>query len=70
MSIIIFIVILNQQAISGGFSYSANKTLVGAIRHHVVAPKETLLDIARKFDLGYLEITGLYPDMDPPCLRL
>ena len=65
LSIIIFIVILNQQAISGGFSYSANKTLVGAIRHHVVAPKETLLDIARKFDLGYLEITGPYPDMDP-----
>jgi len=65
LTISIFIVVLNQKAISGGFSYSANKTVVGAIRHHVVAPKETLLDIARHFDLGYLEITRPYPDMDP-----
>ena len=61
----IFIVAFSQKAISGGFSYSPDKTVVGAIRHHIVMPKETLLDIARNFDLGYLEMTRLYPNMDP-----
>jgi L,D-transpeptidase ErfK/SrfK len=61
----IFIVTFSQKAYPGGFSYSANKTVVGELRHHLVTPKETLLDIARNFDLGYLEITGLYPKMNP-----
>jgi len=61
----IFIVAFSQKAIPGGFSYSPDKTVVGAIRHHIVMPKETLLDIARNFDLGYLEMTRLYPNMDP-----
>ena len=63
--LVIFIIAFSQNAISGGFNYSADKTVVGAIRHHIVTPKETFLDIARKFDLGYLELTRLYPDMDP-----
>lgn len=62
---IILLIIGTSNAIAGGFSYSANKTVVGAMRHHTVTPKETLLDIARNFDLGYLEIKRLYPDMDP-----
>jgi L,D-transpeptidase ErfK/SrfK len=63
--LITYIATLNQQAIPGGFNYSANKTVLGAVRHHIIAPKETLLDIARNFDLGYIEFTGLYPDLDP-----
>jgi L,D-transpeptidase ErfK/SrfK len=61
----IFIVAFSQKAYPGGFSYSADKTVVGAIRHHIVTPKETLLDITRNFDLGYLEMARLYPKMDP-----
>jgi L,D-transpeptidase ErfK/SrfK len=61
----IFIIGFSPKAIPAGFSYSADKTVVGAIRHHIVMSKETLLDIARNFDLGYLEISRLYPDMDP-----
>jgi L,D-transpeptidase ErfK/SrfK len=61
----IFIVAVSQKAYPGGFSYSADKTVVGAIRHHIVTPKETLLDITRNFDLGYLEMARLYPEMDP-----
>ncbi len=61
----IFIIAFSQKAIPGGFSYSADKTVVGAIRHHIVMPKETLLDIARNFDLGYLEMARRYPDMNP-----
>ena len=40
-------------------------TVVGFFRNHVVLEKETLLDIARDYDLGFNEIDLLYPDMDP-----
>jgi L,D-transpeptidase ErfK/SrfK len=43
---------------------SAN-TVVGAFHDYVVKKDETLLDIARAFDLGYLEVILLYPDIDP-----
>lgn len=55
----------SQKAIAGGFSYSNNKTVVGSVQHHIVAPKETLLDIVRNFGLGYNELSLLYPKMDP-----
>ena len=51
--------------IAGGYSYDSGKTVVGCIRHHTIAPKETILDIARSFGLGFNEIQLLYPEMDP-----
>ena len=54
-----------QTGIAGGFSYGPDKTVVGCMRHHTIAPKETLLDIARNFGLGFNEIQLLYPEMDP-----
>jgi L,D-transpeptidase ErfK/SrfK len=54
-----------QTGVAGGFSYGTNKTVVGCMRHHTIAPKETLLDIARNFGLGFNEIQLLYPKMDP-----
>jgi L,D-transpeptidase ErfK/SrfK len=41
------------------------QTIVGSPRTYVVRKKDTLLDIARYFDLGYNEIIGAYPDIDP-----
>jgi len=61
----IFLLIGAQKAIAGGFSYGNNKTLVGVVKHHIVVPKETLLDIVRNFGLGYNELSLLYPKMDP-----
>ena len=55
----------SQKAIAGGFSYSNNKTVMGSVQHHIVLPKETLLDIVRNFGLGYNELSLLYPKMDP-----
>ena len=51
--------------IAGGYSYGPGKSVVGCIRHHTIAPKETFLDIARSFGLGVNEIQLLYPGMDP-----
>jgi L,D-transpeptidase ErfK/SrfK len=40
-------------------------TVVGVVRLHTVAPKETLLDIARNYGLGFNEIQLFHPDADP-----
>jgi len=61
----IFTVMGCQTGIAGGFSYGTDKTVVGCMRHHTIAPKETLLGIARNFGLGFNEIQLLYPEMDP-----
>ncbi|MFP4213018.1 MAG: L,D-transpeptidase [Desulfohalobiaceae bacterium] len=59
-----------------GFSYSyprqdleegaANsRTVVGIPETHVIQAEDTLLDVAREYGLGYLELRRLYPDLDP-----
>jgi L,D-transpeptidase ErfK/SrfK len=42
-----------------------NGVKIGTPVSHVVGPKETLLDIARRYNLGYNEIVDLYPQYDP-----
>jgi L,D-transpeptidase ErfK/SrfK len=41
------------------------RTVVGLPERHVIQEGETLLDIARNFGLGYLELQPLYPEIDP-----
>ncbi len=59
---------------AGAFSYfipkgtgntdSRARTVVGSERDHIIQPKETLLDIARNFDLGFWELKTLYRELD------
>ena len=50
----------------GPFSWEFNRrTVVGTPRRHLVAGRETLLDIARTHGLGFNELADLYPAMDP-----
>ena len=59
---------------SGAFSYFIPKgtgntdsrawTVVGSERDHIIQPDETLLDIARSFDLGFWELKTLYQELD------
>ncbi|MBN1254581.1 MAG: L,D-transpeptidase family protein [Deltaproteobacteria bacterium] len=45
-------------------------TVIGTFTEHLIADKETLLDIARNFDLGYLDMILLHPNIDawlPPA---
>jgi len=39
-------------------------TIVGRVHRHTVQPGETLLDIARKYDLGITELQAFYPNLD------
>lgn len=41
------------------------QTIIGSPREYTVQKKDTLLDVARYFDLGYNELVQMYPDMDP-----
>jgi L,D-transpeptidase ErfK/SrfK len=41
------------------------RTVVGVPEKHTVRDGETLLDIARDYGLGYLDLERLYPDLDP-----
>ena len=50
---------------SDGYSYSRFQNMVGIPRRHIIKKQETLLDIARMYDLGFNEIQDLYPDWDP-----
>lgn len=61
----ILLIIGTPKAIAGGFKYSNNKTVVGSPQNHIVVLKETLLDIARHYGLGFNELSLLYPKMDP-----
>lgn len=59
---------------SGGFSYFIPKgkgnthsqalTVVGSERDYIIRTKETLLDIARNFNLGFWELKSLYRELD------
>jgi L,D-transpeptidase ErfK/SrfK len=40
-------------------------TVIGALQTYIVQKEDTLLDIARNFDLGFSEIQLLYKDLDP-----
>ena len=47
------------------FTWGLNQTVVGTLRRHVVSKGETLLDIARWYDLGYNQIVLANPGVDP-----
>jgi L,D-transpeptidase ErfK/SrfK len=47
------------------FDYATPRSLIGIPRWHVIGKEETLLDIARFYDLGFNEIQDLYPNWDP-----
>ncbi len=59
---------------AGAFSYFIHKgtgntdsrarSVVGIERNHIIQPNETLLDIARNFDLGFWELKNLYRELD------
>ena len=45
--------------------FSTTHRLIGKTKRHTIRKKETLLDIARQYNLGFNEIQDLYPQLDP-----
>jgi L,D-transpeptidase ErfK/SrfK len=55
----------NYQLMSKDISPLKWKTVIGWTNQHVISNGETMLDIARNYELGWNEIEILYPDVDP-----
>ena len=46
------------------YSFGEHDTVVGSIKKHITKNKESLIEIARKYDLGFNEIVDANPDVD------
>lgn len=47
------------------FPLSYNTEIIGAVKKHVIKKNESLIEIARLYDLGYNEIVDANPQLDP-----
>lgn len=50
---------------AGPAETASERSVAGFFQYHTVGYRETLLDIARDYGLGYNEIVLYYPDIDP-----
>lgn len=64
--IILCIIFLNFSiSFANTFSISNDTTIVGKLQTHILKNKESLIEIARQYDLGYNEIVDANPNLDP-----
>lgn len=52
-------------ALATEYTFADNHTIIGKVTHHITKPKESLIEIARAYKLGYNEIVLANPDLDP-----
>lgn len=50
---------------AGIYSYDTTTTVIGDVTTYTVKKNDSLIEIARNFDLGYNEITAANPGVDP-----
>jgi len=46
------------------YSFGEHDTVIGSIKKHVTTNEESLIEIARKYDIGFNEIVDANPDVD------
>ncbi|MCS7164289.1 MAG: L,D-transpeptidase family protein [Thermodesulfovibrio sp.] len=64
--IILSIIFLNFSiSFANTFFISNDTTIVGKLQTHILKNKESLIEIARQYDLGYNEIVDANPNLDP-----
>ncbi|MEJ5227872.1 L,D-transpeptidase family protein [Thermodesulfovibrio sp.] len=61
----LFILIIFGVVSAETFTISSNTTVIGTVRYHNVNKGESLIEIARHYNLGYNEIVAANPDLDP-----
>ncbi len=54
-----------KNSYSQGYSFSNDATVIGFSKTHQFQDSESLIEIARKFNLGYNEIISSNPNLDP-----
>jgi L,D-transpeptidase ErfK/SrfK len=63
--IIVCLLAFSASSCLAEYFYAADSDVVGKVYRHHVKKGESLIEIARMFDLGYNEIMGANPDADP-----
>lgn len=64
--ITVFIILSFKSSIAAEvYSYAEDKTVIGIIKTYRVKNNESLIEIARKFGVGFNEIADSNPDLDP-----
>lgn len=54
-----------QPAVAAEFSLDSDSGAVGAVATYVTGPSDNLLDLARRYDLGYTQLVAANPGVDP-----
>jgi L,D-transpeptidase ErfK/SrfK len=47
------------------YSFSKSQTVIGSVKTHPIKANESLIEIARKFGIGYNSIVSANPELDP-----
>jgi L,D-transpeptidase ErfK/SrfK len=61
----VMLLMIFQAALAAVYSYVKGNTIIGTLLTYTVKHDESLIEIARKFDIGYQEIVEVNPDLDP-----
>ena len=62
---IITVAMILPAALAGVYSYGEGNTVIAWAQTYIVKDAESLIEIARKFDVGYHEIVDANPGLDP-----
>ncbi|MBF0328022.1 MAG: L,D-transpeptidase family protein [Nitrospirae bacterium] len=65
LSVIIGFLLFSSTTYAENFSYEKYDSIIGALQTHKVQDNESLIEIARKFDVGYNSIVNANPEFDP-----
>ncbi|TAN41668.1 MAG: LysM peptidoglycan-binding domain-containing protein [Nitrospirae bacterium] len=63
--LVIVLLLFCSTAYAEVFTYGTGSPLIGAGRNYKVQDNESLIEIARKFDVGYNSIVNANPEFDP-----
>lgn len=65
LATVLMVIFMVPQARAGVYTYGPKKMVVGSLSTYTVKEDESLIELARRFDLGYNEITVTNPSLDP-----
>lgn len=58
-------IVISSSVFAAVYSYNEDDTVIGFVRTYIVKDSKSLIEIARKFGLGYNEIVSANPHLNP-----
>jgi L,D-transpeptidase ErfK/SrfK len=65
LMILILILLFTSSVAAEEYTFTKNDTVIGSLKTYEIKGDESLIEIARKFGLGFNEITEANPKLDP-----